>query len=230
MPNIRHPRHGSLQHWPRKKAKGIYTRLKNQPKSKNISILGFAGYKAGMTHVLFTDNRAASHTKGEQVSWPVTVIECPPLKIHGLNFYSKDVYGLKLSNSILAQKLDKDLGRKINLPKKYDYNSKLKDIESKLSDYYDLRILVHTQPRLTSLSKKKPEVFEIAIGGEDIKSKFDYSKNLLGSEIKVSDIIKVGLFVDVHSVSKGKGFQGTVKRFGVSIRGHKTEKKRRGNI
>ena len=228
--NIRRPRHGSLQYWPRTKAKRIYPRLKNQPTSKNLSVLGFAGYKAGMTHVLFTDERAGSHTKGEQVAWPVTVIECPPLKAYGINFYFKDAYGLKLSNSLLFSKLDKILGKKLKLPKKYDYESKLKELEPKLNDYCDIRLLVHTQPRLTPINKKKPETFEMAIGGDDVKAKFDFAKNLLGNEIKVNDIIKTGLFVDVHSVSKGKGFQGTVKRFGVHLRRHKAEKKKRGNI
>lgn len=229
MPRVRRPRFGSLQYWPRKKAKRIYPRLKNQPESSNNSVLGFAGYKAGMTHVLFTDNRTGSHTKGEQVSWAATVLECPPLKVYGLNFYKKDIYGLKLSNSLLFPKTDKNLGRKIKLPKEYDYDAKLNDIQSKLDNYYDLRILVHTQPNLIGL-KKKPENFELAVGCKDIREKFGYAIELLGNEIKLSDVLKEGYFVDTHSVSKGKGFQGTVKRFGISLRSHKSEKKRRGNI
>ncbi|KKS93013.1 MAG: 50S ribosomal protein L3P, partial [Parcubacteria group bacterium GW2011_GWE2_43_12] len=79
--NIRRPRHGSLQYWPRTKAKRIYPRLKNQPTSKNLSVLGFAGYKAGMTHLMVLDNRPKSLTKGEEIFCPVSIIECPPMKV-----------------------------------------------------------------------------------------------------------------------------------------------------
>ena len=56
MPKIRSSRHGSLQYWPRKRAKRIYPEVKwasvKDPKAK---ALGFAAYKAGMTHVLIKD-------------------------------------------------------------------------------------------------------------------------------------------------------------------------------
>ena len=51
---------------------------------------------------------------------------------------------------------------------------------------------------------------------------------MLGKEIKVEDVFESGVSVDVHGITKGKGFQGTVKRFGVPIRQHKAEKTKRG--
>jgi large subunit ribosomal protein L3 len=53
---------------------------------------------------------------------------------------------------------------------------------------------------------------------------------LLDKEINVSDVFKPGQLVDSHSVTKGKGFQGVVKRFGVKIRSHKSEKARRAAV
>src|SRR3989344_3299263 len=61
-----------------------------------------------------------------------------------------------------------------------------------------------------------------------IKDKFEYAKQNIGKEIKITDIFKEGELVDIHGVSKGKGTQGPVKRFGISIRSHKAEKTKRG--
>ena len=45
----------------------------------------------------------------------------------------------------------------------------------------------------------------------EFKTEDDYS---LGQEIKVSDMLAVGDHVDVSGVSKGKGYQGNIKRHG----------------
>ena len=224
------PRAGSLQFWPRKRAKRPYAKVKSWAKSKTVNLLGFAGYKAGMTHVAFKDNRPNSPTKGEVVVWPTTVIECPSIKVFSLRFYKKTPYGLKIVSEILNSKLDKELTRKVKLAKKQDFDNKIKEVSSKLDQFDDLRVNVYTQPQKTGIGKKKPELFELGIGGSTIKGKFDYAISLLTKEIKVSDVIKQGSKVDVHAVTRGKGFQGVVKRFGVHLMSHKTEKKRRTNI
>ena len=68
---------------------------------------------------------------------------------------------------------------------------------------------------------------EIAIGGSK-DERLAYARQVLGKEIKVEDVFEPGVSVDVHGITKGKGFQGTVKRFGVPIRQHKAEKTKRG--
>ena len=78
MPNKRSPRKGSMQFWPRKKAKRAYARVNSFAQEKEPKLLGFAGYKAGMSHLLVEDNRKTSTTKGEDIFCPVTIIECPP--------------------------------------------------------------------------------------------------------------------------------------------------------
>lgn len=223
MPTKKSPRCGSMQFWPRKKAKSEVVRIRSWADSKEAKPLGFAGYKAGMTHVFITDNRPNSITKGEDIRMPVTVIECPPIKVAGFILYKKDAYGLHAASQILADKLDKDLAKTFPLPKKAA--KKANDV--KIDDYADLRLLVFTQPKLTGIGKKKPEIFELGIGG-DINAKFDYAKNNLGKEIKVQDVFKEGQHIDARAVTRGKGFQGPVKRFGVSIRRHKSEKTKRG--
>ena len=212
-----------MQVWPRRRAKSEVVRVRAWAKSTEAKPLGFAGYKVGMTHILITDNRPNSITKGEDIRFPVTVIECPPIKLMGFTLYKKDAYGIHASSQFLSDKLDKILAKNFPLPKKANKN--ISDI--KIDEYDNLMLLVHTQPRLTGIGKKKPEVFELGIGG-DIKAKFEYAKNILGKEIKIEDVFQEGMQLDSHAVTKGKGYQGPVKRFGVAIRHHKSEKTKRG--
>ncbi|MBI3034535.1 50S ribosomal protein L3 [Candidatus Woesearchaeota archaeon] len=225
MATTRNPRHGSLQFWPRKKASRPYSRVRHFPKVKDARLLGFAGYKVGMTHALVIDNRPASHTKGNEVFTPVTVVECPPIKVASIRFYKKTPYGLKLVSEFFA-KADPELSAKVNLPRKAD-ESKLGEYESKIDDFSEIRVNVYTQPKLARVGKKRPELFELAIGGS-VREQFNYAKQALGKDIKVQDILKEGQQVDIYAVTRGKGFQGPVKRFGVTLRPHKSEKGNRG--
>lgn len=223
MGHVHVPRHGTLQFWPRKRAKRIYSRVRN-PVLPEKGVAGFAGYKVAMTHCSIIDNRAHSMTTGEEIFCPVTVIECPPLKVASVRFYKKRVEGLFLVSEIFS-KLDKELERKISVPKKTKQTPE--ELEKGLENYNDLRLLVYTQPRLTSI-KKKPELFELAVGGKTVKEKFDYAKGVFGKEISVREALREGQQLDAYAVTKGKGIQGPVKRFGVSLRQHKSEKTKRG--
>ncbi|QQG39222.1 MAG: 50S ribosomal protein L3 [Candidatus Woesearchaeota archaeon] len=222
MPNVRRSRHGSLQFWPRAKAKRIYPRLRSKPQTKDTKLIGFLGYKVGMTHLTILDPNKNSLTKNQPIFCPVTILECPPLKAASVRFYKDTVYGLKAISQISSKNFDKELARIIDLPKKH------KAQEPKLEDVAEVRLLVYTQPKLTGIGKKKPDLLELLISGGDIKSRVEYAKALLDKEIKISEVFKEGQLVDIHAVTKGKGFSGTVKKFGVDIRQHKSEKTKRG--
>jgi len=202
------PVSGSRAHWPRKRAKRIYASIKSYPQGKGI--LGFAGYKAGMTQVSAIDSRKGSTTQGREVFYPATVLAVPGLVVFGVKAYKRTPYGLRDAGILLADNISKDLARKLSVSKK-PAKKELKGDE--------FRIVVHTKPRETG--KKRPEVFEIPVDS------IETAKGKLGQEIKASEVFKEGEWVDVRSVSKGKGFQGVVKRFGVTIRDRKAKKKRR---
>ena len=215
------PKAGSMQYWHRKRAKRIYPLVRSWAKLDTISLLGFLGYKSGMTHVQVQEtNPAIKQTKLK--SYPVTIIECPPLKVLAIRFYKNTLYGIKTAGQTLNSNLDKELARKIKLPKKLN--------NKEINDFDDIKLIVYTQPKLIDL-KKKPEIIELGISGNK-EDKLNYAKNLLGKEIKVSEIFKINQNVDIHAVTKGKGFQGPVKRFGLQLKAHKSEKKRRapGNL
>jgi len=230
MANIRRPKHGSKQYWPHVRAHNAVPHIHRWPTSKNAHLLGFAGYKVGMTHMIIKDNTPHSVSKGDVISIPVTILECPPLKIFSIRAYTKTPYGLQLAYEIQAEKQDKDLGKRLDLMKKAPTTDTQTKLEAHLPHLTEIRVHAHTQPKKTGFGKKMPEVLEFALGGPDAKAQYDYAKSILGKELRVHDLFKQGIFVDVHAVTKGKGFQGSVKRFGAQLRQHKTEKKRRGIV
>lgn len=224
MPRAHTPRRGSLQFWPRKRAKRILARVRTWAVPADVKPAGFAGYKVAMAHIIATNNTPDAMTKGEKISVPITIVECPPIKIASVILYKKFGYGVAPSTQILSKSIDKELRRKIPLPKKEQKNN-LDNVN--IDDCTDIKILAYTQPKLTGIGKKKPEVFELALGG-NLQDKLNWIKLHLNKEIKISDVFKEGQVVDIHAITKGKGYQGPVKRFGVRLRGHKSEKTIRG--
>lgn len=216
-----------MQFWPRARAKKETPVVKNWATVKNVNLLGFVGYKAGMTHVQLKDSRLGSPNKGDIVNWPVTVVECPALKVLSIRFYSNSNLSENLVAEVFNPKLDKELSKSLSLPNAYNFEEKLKKAEEKLSNVSDITVNVYTQPKKTGIGKKMPEILEIAIGGFDVNAKLNFAKGLLDKEVRVSDVFKQGAKIDVHSVTKGKGFQGVIKRFGVALRHHKSEKGQR---
>jgi large subunit ribosomal protein L3 len=215
------PRRGSMQFWPRKRAKHSLARIRTWAPNNKSKALGFIGYKAGMTHLHIVDQRTKSLTKGEKIFMPVTIVECPPMTIYGISFYKMGLISLKKSTSIFANKLSKELSKKLQLPKKNK-----KTIEE-ITEFDDLILLIHSNPVQTGIGVKKPKLLELALGGSK-EEKLAFAKENLGKEINISDVFEAGELVDAHGITKGKGFQGTVKRFGVPIRQHKSEKTKRG--
>jgi len=217
-----------LQFYPRKRAKRIVPRFKSWPSVSDVKPIGFYGYKAGMTHALLVDARPKTPTSGQEVFTPLTIIETPPLYVYGIRAYKYDPNrGRVTATEVWAEKLPKYFDRRVTAPKKG--NGDVSKIENMLDDLVDIRLLVATQPWLIKgLGKKTPDVGEIAIGGSSVEEKFNAAKDILGGEIRVKDIFEAGEQIDVKAVTKGKGFQGVVKRFGVFEFGHKKEKTKRG--
>ena len=223
MPKTKNPRHGSLAYWPRKQAKKEIPRLRSIIVPKEAKICGFPSYKVGMTTVEYIDNRKFSHTVNELLAKPATILECPPIKIFSVRYYKNTPYGLKLATEILNPKLDKDLARRVTLPKKK------KELQENLENVDLIRLVIYTQPRLTTIGKKRPELFELSIGGPK-EEQLTFVKEHLDKEINVKDVFAEGQLLDAHAVTKGKGYQGTVKRYGIGLKSHKSEKGRRAAV
>lgn len=218
MPKRHKPRSGSMQYWPRKRAKRVRPAIGSYPEVKEARPLAFAGWKAGMTSIVATDENKNSPTYGQKIVEAATVVECPPLLVVGARAYSA---GKALADVYV--KIPKRL--KIPVRKGKD----LMWLEKNRERIDKIRLLVCTQPGNTGIGEKRPDVFEIGLGGS-LEDQLGYIKSMLEKglkELKINDIFREGQFVDVIAVTKGKGFGGVVKRYGVRIRGRKDEKHHR---
>ncbi len=214
---------------PKKRAAREVARVRFWPEiDEGPTLLGFAGYKAGMTHVFLMGDRPRSPDFGKEILRAVTVVEAPLILIYALRAYVKDQYGLRTLTEAWMRNPPKDLDRALILPENSDPDRGLKKMSEKLGKITEFRVLVATQPRQAGTPKKKPDLMEIKIDGGSIDEQFEYAKKLLGETVSVTDVFKEGQFVDVISVTKGKGFQGPVKRWGIKILPRKSRKTKRG--
>jgi len=192
-----------------------------------------------------TNIHKGSPSFGQEVVLPVTVVECPPLKVFGVRAYEKAEIGEDILSDAIAENVDKYLARKIlnfkrpeskegkekkNVEKREeakgnkDDSYTMDDFEKELASITRFNLLVHTQPSKNGF-KKKPDVSEVHIGGTK-EQQFAYAKEKLGKEIAIDDLFKEGDTLDVKAVTKGKGFQGPVKRFHVRSLRPKNKKQR----
>ncbi len=217
MPTRKSPRKGSLQFWPRKRVKKFLPSVNWEAINSGNKLKGFIAYKAGMASALIKDTTPNSMTKDKQIIIPVTILECPSMKIFSTRFYKNG----KVVNDILAEQLDKELKRIVKIPK----NNSGKIEEMKVEDYDNVSLIVYSQVKKTEL-KKRPDLAEIGIKG-NLDEKINFIKENLNKEISISNSFERGEIVDLRGLTKGKGFQGPVKRFGIKLKRAKSEKGRR---
>ncbi len=227
---------GSKAYWPRVRAKKTHA-VVNSWASKDVkdtTLLGFPAFKVGMTSVGLIDNFSNTLTKGTEINVPVTVLEVPAVKVLSVKILAVDDYGnLQVVKEVSSQVKDKHLSRKLDVAKK---SSKAPTVEELISEAKslgaeDVRIKVATTPSATTMGRKKPDVMELGVSGS-IDEKITFAMSKLGQEVKASEVLKAGELMDSHGITIGKGHQGAVKRFGVKLTSHKSEKKRRhaGNV
>lgn len=218
MSKISRPRRGSLQFYPRKRAAkflpSVNWKSLCQFKPEKEGLLGFIAYKVGMASALIKDNTENSLTKSKRVIIPVTIVEIPNMKVFSIRFYknSQPIKDLVVSN-------DKELKRKLKIPKT------LKDIEKdapKPEEYDNITLIVYSLPKQAKI-KKTPDLIEVAIHASD---KLAFAKSLIGKEITQNEFTHNNL-LDIRGLTKGKGTQGPVRRFGIGLKSHKSEKGRR---
>ena len=102
-----------MQFWPHNRVKREYPRVRSWPVSKTAKLLAVAGYKVGMTHIMVHDKRPNSSSKGEQVSFPVTIIECPPMTIWGVRFYKSTIDGKKAVTQLTMESPKKEFVKRL---------------------------------------------------------------------------------------------------------------------
>ncbi|MDD5699684.1 MAG: 50S ribosomal protein L3 [Candidatus Nanoarchaeia archaeon] len=217
MATTRVPRRGSLQFWPRKRANKFLPSVNWSSLNTNSSkgLKGFIAYKAGMISGFVLDNTPDSMTKGKKIIIPLTILECPKVKIFSVRFYKNG----KVMEEVVSKNLDKELRRAVKLGKNETGN-----IEH-VKDFDDVRVIIYSTVASTGI-KKTPDLSEVALVG-NLDEKMNFIKANLHKEISVSEIFEKGKLIDVRGLTKGKGLVGPVKRFGITLKSHKSEKGQR---
>ncbi|XP_066336734.1 large ribosomal subunit protein uL3-like [Miscanthus floridulus] len=240
-----HPRHGSLGFLPRKRSSRHRGKVKSFPRDdpkKACHLTAFLGYKAGMTHIVREVEKPGSKLHKKETCEAVTIIETPPLVIVGLVAYVKTPRGLRTLNTVWAQHLSEEVRRRFyknwckskkkaftKYALKYDSDAGKKEIQlqlEKMKKYSSVvRVIVHTQiKKMKGLKQKKAHLMEIQVNGGTIADKVDYGYKFFEKEVPVDAVFQKDEMIDIIGVTKGKGYEGVVTRWGVTRLPRKTHR------
>lgn len=201
------PRRGSLAFRPRGRAKSLLPRIRTWPKiaGDKPTFLGFPGFKAGTIHVITVDDRAKTPNFGKPLFNISSVLSMPEIEVRGLRLYRREGgYDFPLTDI------------------RGDAQTSL--AKAPLDRASRVVALVSVVPKEAGLSQKEPVVFEVGVGGAELKSQAEFVSGLVGKKVKFADVFKPGMYVDVLGITKGKGFEGPITRFGVKRKQHKSRK------
>jgi large subunit ribosomal protein L3 len=173
-----------------------------------------------MAHIGMIDD-SESPSKNAEVGMPCTILEIPKMEVYGARFYTRDNNGYKKA---VLEIHHKDTASKLKEKKLKSDESKLGSLKTRLGEFSDITALMVAYPRGMSVEQHRHMRFESALGGTN-EEKLNFISSRLGKEVKVAELVKSGEFVDVSSVTKGKGWAGTIKRFGTARLFHKATQK-----
>jgi large subunit ribosomal protein L3 len=197
-------------------------RVRSAPSLKEAVLTGIVAYKAGMTHLgVISDTEAPS--KNMEVARACTILEVPKMEVYGIR-----LYGIHPNTKYEYTKQElhhKATAHKAGAKNLKTDETKLEAIKAKLTEFSDASALVVAFPENTSTGQHHPMRFEVRVGGKTVEERFNLISGMLGKELKAADVFKPGEYVDLISISKGKGWQGPIKRFGVKRNAHKSTNK-----
>ncbi|MBM2851977.1 MAG: ribosomal protein [Candidatus Nitrosotenuis sp.] len=198
-------------------------RIRNWPEinSEQPKLLGYAGFKVGCIQIVSIDDREKTPNHGKQLVSLGTVVATPPISIIGIRGYHDDNDGAHALFDVYSSDMPKEVSRLFTVKPKEGSLDKAEKLLNKISELF---AVVAVFPNTAGLEQKKPYVFEVAVKGGDLKKQFDFLKNLFGKQVKVEEVFELGTTVDVASVTKGKGIEGPITRWGVKKKQHKSRK------
>jgi large subunit ribosomal protein L3 len=207
---------------PRTRAVSEVPRISTWPDADGQpGVQAFAGYKAGMTHVVMINDEPNSPREGMEETVPVTVVETPSMRAAALRVYEQTPYGMRPITELWSEEIHEDLARARSVPGE-EYSQDDSEIQAALEagDIADVRLITHTTPVDTSVPKQTPDVMETRVGGGSIEDRLAFGMDLLaeGGTHSATDVFRAGEYADVVGITTGKGTQGPVKRWGVQKR------------
>jgi len=238
------PRHGSLKFLPKKRC----TRPRGTPKSfpkddasQPIHLTAFIGFKAGMTHVVREAEKPGSAINKKEVVEPVTIVECPPLKVVGVTGYIKTADGPRSIKTVWAARLTDEVKRRFyknwyackkkaftKSSKKWESEDGKKSIDRDLEllkkHAVSVRAICHTQMQGLSLRQKKAHLIEIQVNGGSIADKVEWCKDNFEKEVAVNTVFAKNEMIDCIGITKGRGYHGVTSRWHTKKLPRKTHK------
>ncbi|GAU40841.1 hypothetical protein TSUD_111730 [Trifolium subterraneum] len=169
--------------------------------------------EAGMTHIVREVEKPGSKLHEKETCEPVTIIEPPPMVIVGV-VGSIRTGAKKKAFSKYSKQYESDEGKK-NIQTQLE----------KLKYATVIRVLAHTQIRkMKGLKQKKAHIMEIQVNGGTIAQKVDFAYNFFEKQVHIDAVFQKDEMIDIIGVTKGKGYEGVVTRWGVTRLPRKTHK------
>merc|ERR1711959_760319 len=238
------PRHGSLGFLPRKRCTKTKGKIKSFPLDKpeeKPHLTAFMGYKAGSTHILRDVDKAGSKAHKKESVEAVTILESPPMIVCGMVGYLETPRGLKSLTTCWAQHLSKECKRRFyknwcsskdkdkkaftRYAKKYTEGDGIASEKEKILKYCTiLRVLCHTQISKLNFRQKKAHIAEIQVNGGSMDQKIAFARDLFEKTVSIDSVFEQDEMIDTMAITKGKGYEGVVTRWGVTRLPRKTHK------
>jgi len=223
------PREGSMAYYPRVRAKDIIPKFDNFgdfSSQKECKPLSFFGVKVGMTHIMAKDAHKNSSSYGSEIAVPVSIIETPTLKVIGARLYKSNSYvsGKKSIFEFIVR--DNSVSKTIKGNKSKDKTNHIEEFIKKKDSADDLVLLCALEVKETTTGQKKPIIVEVQLSGT-YDEKINYLKERLNKGITLNEMAKLDTYLDVKSITKGHGYTGPVKRFGIKVQRPKTQQHQR---
>merc|ERR1719399_2203615 len=87
-----------------------------------------------------------------------------------------------------------------------------------------LRVLVHTQIQKLNFRQKKAHICEVQVNGGSMADKIQFAKDLFEKPVSIDTVFEQNEMIDTIAITKGKGYEGVVTRWGVTKLPRKTHK------
>lgn len=167
------------------------------------------------------DDREHTPNHGKQLVSLGTVLATPPATVIGVRGYSNTHDGQNAEFDIYAKEMPKKISKYVQLKSADDAQKKAEAMIRRIDKLF---VLLAVTPEDAKTGQKTPYIFESAVNGGSVEEQLKYASDLLGKQVGIGQVFKTGAEVDVAAITKGKGWQSVIKRYGAKRKQHKSRK------